>query len=269
MIFKFATLAVMILILKTINLVNESRAQKHGIKVMVDLHGAPGSQNGFDNSGRAGPIKWQDDPRNVERTLDAVKVLAEIFIPYPSVETIQILNEPAGWALNVDAIAHFNQNAAESIKEVNKLYFGQPNPPLIITAGATETNTSSIANTTSLDIFNTTVVISNAQNRRLPMKMAFHDAFLSWNPWARYDYGNETYIDTHSYHAFSNEFVAFSEKEHLRYTCNVRRGQVASAQNYFLTITGKFTLTFGPSPLIKTILLQVNGAWPLLTVRSF
>ncbi|WVR07519.1 hypothetical protein IAU60_004561 [Kwoniella sp. DSM 27419] len=29
-------------------------ARKHGIKVMVDLHGAPGSQNGYDNSGHRG-----------------------------------------------------------------------------------------------------------------------------------------------------------------------------------------------------------------------
>ena len=27
-----------------------------GLKVLIDLHAAPGSQNGFDNSGRMGPI---------------------------------------------------------------------------------------------------------------------------------------------------------------------------------------------------------------------
>ena len=27
-----------------------------GLKVLIELHAAPGSQNGFDNSGRMGPI---------------------------------------------------------------------------------------------------------------------------------------------------------------------------------------------------------------------
>ena len=31
-------------------------ARAAGLKVMLDLHGAPGSQNEFDNSGRLGPI---------------------------------------------------------------------------------------------------------------------------------------------------------------------------------------------------------------------
>ena len=31
-------------------------ADEVGLKVLIDLHAAPGSQNGFDNSGRMGPI---------------------------------------------------------------------------------------------------------------------------------------------------------------------------------------------------------------------
>ena len=31
-------------------------AEELELKVILDLHGAPGSQNGFDNSGRMGPI---------------------------------------------------------------------------------------------------------------------------------------------------------------------------------------------------------------------
>ena len=34
-------------------------ADQLGLKVMFDLHAAPGSQNGFDNSGRMGPIGKQ------------------------------------------------------------------------------------------------------------------------------------------------------------------------------------------------------------------
>ncbi len=33
-------------------------ANEIGLKILLDLHGAPGSQNGFDNSGRRGDILW-------------------------------------------------------------------------------------------------------------------------------------------------------------------------------------------------------------------
>lgn len=32
--------------------------QEIGLKFLLDLHGCPGSQNGFDNSGRRGDILW-------------------------------------------------------------------------------------------------------------------------------------------------------------------------------------------------------------------
>jgi glucan 1,3-beta-glucosidase len=32
-----------------------------GLKVNIDLHTGPGSQNGYDNSGRAGETHWVDD----------------------------------------------------------------------------------------------------------------------------------------------------------------------------------------------------------------
>ena len=42
-----------------------------GLKFLLDLHGAPGSQNGFDNSGRRGEVNWVpaegDDHSNVDR----------------------------------------------------------------------------------------------------------------------------------------------------------------------------------------------------------
>jgi glucan 1,3-beta-glucosidase len=33
-------------------------ARNHGLKVLIDLHGAPGSQNGYDNSGHRGSATW-------------------------------------------------------------------------------------------------------------------------------------------------------------------------------------------------------------------
>ncbi|KAA8648600.1 hypothetical protein EYZ11_001579 [Aspergillus tanneri] len=69
-------------------------ARDTGLKVIVDLHGAPGSQNGFDNSGRKGPIEWlQGD--TVQRTLQAIDILAERYASQDDVVAgIEALNEP-------------------------------------------------------------------------------------------------------------------------------------------------------------------------------
>ena len=45
--------------------------------------GAPGSQNGFDNSGRRGPIEWDNmPPTNLYRTLSVIANLTEMLQPY-------------------------------------------------------------------------------------------------------------------------------------------------------------------------------------------
>jgi glucan 1,3-beta-glucosidase len=33
-------------------------ARAHNIKIQLDLHGVPGSQNGYDHSGRKGAANW-------------------------------------------------------------------------------------------------------------------------------------------------------------------------------------------------------------------
>jgi glucan 1,3-beta-glucosidase len=43
-------------------------AKAASMEVWVDLHGAPGSQNGFDNFGHAGPVEWQQ-PDNLSPPL--------------------------------------------------------------------------------------------------------------------------------------------------------------------------------------------------------
>ena len=43
------------------------QCQRNGLKLLLDLHGAPGSQNGWDHSGRSGPINWHKDPQNIRR----------------------------------------------------------------------------------------------------------------------------------------------------------------------------------------------------------
>jgi glucan 1,3-beta-glucosidase len=77
-------------------------ARKHNMKVIVDCHGSPGSQNGFDSSGRSGIVDWQN-PWNLERS---IQVLEKIARKYGSkkyadvVYGIELVNEPISWGGN-------------------------------------------------------------------------------------------------------------------------------------------------------------------------
>jgi len=74
-------------------------AGTYGLKLIVDLHGAPGSQNDFDNSGhRVGYPGWHTESGAVTRTNAIIKTLASKFADNPSVvPIIAPLNEPAGF----------------------------------------------------------------------------------------------------------------------------------------------------------------------------
>jgi glucan 1,3-beta-glucosidase len=74
-------------------------AGQYGLKIIVDLHGAPGSQNAFDNSGqRLNYPTWHTQSGAVARTDAIIKTLAEKFMGNPTVvPIIAPLNEPAGF----------------------------------------------------------------------------------------------------------------------------------------------------------------------------
>jgi glucan 1,3-beta-glucosidase len=81
-------------------------AGNHGLKVLLDLHGAPGSQNGFDNSGRRGPIEWTQG-NTVDETLAAIRQLRDDYGNNPTVAAIELLNEPMGPQLDLNTIRQF------------------------------------------------------------------------------------------------------------------------------------------------------------------
>lgn len=73
-------------------------SRNHGLKVIIDLHGAPGSQNGFDNSGRKGAVNWPNDQSNANRAANVISTIAARFAKYDgTVTSIELLNEPAGF----------------------------------------------------------------------------------------------------------------------------------------------------------------------------
>lgn len=88
-------------------------ARQVGLKVIVDLHGAPGSQNGFDNSGhRIDKPLWQTG-NNVQRTLNVLNTIQKKYgsAAYDDVIAgIELLNEPLTPELNLDEVKQFERN---------------------------------------------------------------------------------------------------------------------------------------------------------------
>jgi glucan 1,3-beta-glucosidase len=69
-------------------------AKAQGLGILLDLHGVPGSQNGWDHSGRLGTAGWHTDQQNISRTLEIVEHLAAHCRTFDNLIGFELLNEP-------------------------------------------------------------------------------------------------------------------------------------------------------------------------------
>ena len=69
-------------------------AEGTGLKVLLDLHGARGSQNGRDHSGHKGMIGWHKNELNIEHSLKVIESLALRYHISPALLGVSLLNEP-------------------------------------------------------------------------------------------------------------------------------------------------------------------------------
>lgn len=69
-------------------------AEKYGLKILIDLHTAPDGQNGFDNSGLSGIVKWHLKAENIVFMLSVLERLAKRYSQKKALYGIELLNEP-------------------------------------------------------------------------------------------------------------------------------------------------------------------------------
>ena len=69
-------------------------AEKYGLTILIDLHTAPMSQNGFDNGGISGVCKWAQLPDEVEFVLSVLERLSKRYGHRRALMGIEIINEP-------------------------------------------------------------------------------------------------------------------------------------------------------------------------------
>lgn len=91
-------------------------ADAHAIKVILDVHAAPGCQNGFDNGGLQGVIDWPKGD-NVEQTLRFIETLVEKTKSWTCVTGIELLNEPFK-TVDMNLIQDFYLKAYEIVRRI-------------------------------------------------------------------------------------------------------------------------------------------------------
>ncbi|KAK6007158.1 hypothetical protein QM012_006166 [Aureobasidium pullulans] len=156
-------------------------ARQTGLKVIVDLHGAPGSQNGFDNSGqRTNNIDFQQGD-NVQRTLAVLQTIQNKYADssYDDVVAgIELLNEPLSSSLNLDDLKQFERNGFGQQRTVSQ-------SRVVVIQDGFQPPSSYNGWLTPSD--------NNAQNVAL---------------------------DHHEYQVFTDELVAMQPWQHRQYVCN-------------------------------------------------
>lgn len=188
-------------------------ASKYGLDVMLDMHTAPNSQNGFDSSGHIGSTGFKDTngPLNAARLNSALVSMTKTFVNDPkyngAVKYIEVLNEPLCSSLGADYMTYIYQNAASVIN------------------GAIATNA------------------------RSKPQIILHDCFISplssWSPAVSSGGGLQNVafaLDTHRYHVFAPR-DNMSLQQHIDLT-HADGDEIAQATNTLKrqVITGEFSL---------------------------
>lgn len=98
-------------------------ARKYGLRVNVDLHSAPGGQNGWNHSGRQNVVQWLNGANGTlygDRTLEIHQQVSKFFAQdrYKNLVTIYgLVNEPRMQDLNVTVVIDWTKNATNLVRD--------------------------------------------------------------------------------------------------------------------------------------------------------
>lgn len=92
-------------------------AEKYNLKVLIDLHGAPGSQNGLDHSGKIGDAGWYATKNAQDKTIEILKQIASRYYDNASFWGLEVLNEPRFDWRGYWTLRRFYKRAYKSLKQ--------------------------------------------------------------------------------------------------------------------------------------------------------
>ncbi|KAJ7448949.1 glycoside hydrolase family 5 protein [Mycena latifolia] len=207
-------------------------ARKYGIRVNIDLHSVPGSQNGYNHSGRSGQINFLNGimgVANAQRALDYIRIIAE-FISQPEyrdvVPMFGVVNEARLAIIGRPQLSAFYLQVHNMIRSITGI--GAGNGPY----------------------------------------MSIHDGFDGLSKWAGFLPGSDRIIlDTHPYFAFSgqpnDDPIATGEDADSaggrwpKQACNSWGSSINTSRSAFgVTVAGEFSNGYNDCGLYLT---GVNG----------
>ena len=187
-------------------------AEKYNLTVLIDLHGAPGSQNGYDNSGTAcsniqfgkmcatdcpADFSWHKDASNIEYTQHVLLTIAKRYKNSPNVFGIELLNEPNH--IDINFMKGFYNDTYFKLREII------PEEWVIV----------------------------------------MHDDYFNADQWKGFMQDKNVYknvlIDTHVYFSFTTEWMGLSPEEVLLLPCQ-EKSHINSMSNLLPLVVGEFSL---------------------------
>lgn len=91
-------------------------AEEFGLHVVLDLHAAPGCQNGFDNGGIKDICEWHTKSEYIEYSLTVLERLAERYHNRPALHAIEVLNEPR-WDIPSAVLMAYTRDGYQRIRK--------------------------------------------------------------------------------------------------------------------------------------------------------
>ncbi|KAJ2723233.1 hypothetical protein H4R23_004382, partial [Coemansia sp. Cherry 401B] len=189
-------------------------ASKYGLRVIADMHTAPGSQNGFDNSGTTSGVNWTNDARNVALSKRALQTMLKYIASDPvvlaTVDAIDLLNEPLIDLLDFEQLWEYDTGGHTLVTQ------GLHRVPPVVSI----------------------------------VDRGFKD-FSWWQPrWPR-DWNSkyiDAWLDAHLYHVFDRNIDGWPLENHLRLVCQNGR-DLKSNSTFFPIIVGEWSLALPQAAL--------------------
>ncbi|WWD06575.1 hypothetical protein V865_004668 [Kwoniella europaea PYCC6329] len=110
-------------------------ARKYGIRIFADFHALPGSQNGWNHSGKSGSVNWMYGVMgiaNAQRSLETIRTITEFILQDGIKEVVPmfgLVNEVMAKTVGTDVMQKFYYQAYKTIRDVTG--YGTGNGPII------------------------------------------------------------------------------------------------------------------------------------------
>ncbi|KAK7275744.1 hypothetical protein RIF29_16866 [Crotalaria pallida] len=93
-------------------------AEKYGLKIIIDLHAASGSQNGLEHtSSRDGSQEWGKTDSNIQETVNVIEFLTARYAKSPSLYAVELLNEPLAPGATLESLNKYYKAAYEVVRK--------------------------------------------------------------------------------------------------------------------------------------------------------